>query len=287
MEIYIVQLLYLLRPILNAELVDRRLLGFNFFELVAILLFLALAAAFALKTLQKNRQPVSGVEVWAALLIGWITISYIVHIEISSMTTYAKFVIPLMTYILLKRILPDRSAHIRVIFLMLVGFLLPFIMSAIMTYQGEGVGQVVYWTGLVRYQGVYQHIHMMGHNAAFAIMATVVYVAFRKSQNVPLGRVELIVLVAVFTLGFYLLHATAMRNAYLALIAFFIVFFYFYDKRILVLSVVLFTAFIVFNWSTVTVLFYDFFNPPDIGPDIEITGSGRKTMWTWAVEGWR
>jgi hypothetical protein len=95
MEIYIVQLLYLLRPMLNAELVDWGLLGFNFFELVAILLFLALAAAFYLKMLQKTRHPVSGVEVWAALLIGWVTISYIVHIEISSVATYAKFVIPL------------------------------------------------------------------------------------------------------------------------------------------------------------------------------------------------
>jgi hypothetical protein len=141
MEIFIVQLLYLLRPMLNAELVDWGLLGFNFFELVAILLFLALAAAFALKTLRKDRQPVSGVEIWAALLIGWITISYVVHIDISSVTTYAKFVIPLVTYILLKRILPDRSTHVRMIFLMLVGFLLPFIMSAIITYKGKESGR--------------------------------------------------------------------------------------------------------------------------------------------------
>jgi hypothetical protein len=64
---------------------------------------------------------------------------------------------------------------------------------------------------------------MMGHNAAFAIMATVVYFAFRKGQNVPLGWTELIVLAAVFTLGFYLLYATQLRNAYLGLTAFFVV----------------------------------------------------------------
>ena len=163
MEIFIVQALYLLRPMLNAEWAQWRLLGFGFLELAAILLFLALAAAFTLKTLQKDRQPVSGVEIWAALLIVWITISYIVHIEISSISQYAKFIIPLMTYIMLKRILPDRSVHVRMIFLMLVGFLLPFILSAIITSQGEGVHQVVYWTGLERYRGVYPNAHNMGH----------------------------------------------------------------------------------------------------------------------------
>jgi O-antigen ligase len=51
--------------------------------------------------------------------------------------------------------------------------------------------------------------------------------------------------------------------------------------------VVLFIAFIAFYWSAFTVLFFDFFDPPDLGPDIEMIGSGRKTMWTWAIEGWR
>jgi O-antigen ligase len=104
---------------------------------------------------------------------------------------------------------------------------------------------------------------------------------------VPLGWVELIVLAVVLTLGFYLLYATQLRNAYLGLTVFFIVFLYFYNKWLLAPFVVLFAAFIVFFWSAITVLFFDFFNPPDLGPDLEIIGSGRKTMWTWALEGWR
>jgi O-antigen ligase len=286
MEIFIVQALYLLRPMLNAEWVQWRLLGFGFFELAAILLFLAVAAAFALKTLKKDRQPVSGVEIWAALLIVWITISYIVHIEISSVSQYAKFTIPLMTYIMLKRILPDRSVHVRVIFLMLVGFLFPFIISALMIYQGEGLHEVVYWTGLERYKGAYQDAHNMGHNAGFALMLTAVYVAFRKSQRAPLSRAEIMVLATVAFLGVYLLYAAQARNVYFGVIAFFAVLLYFYDRRILALFGVLLIALIVVFWSQISVIFFDFLDFTDPSGRDAI-GSGRLKFWTWALEVWR
>ena len=287
MEIYIVQLLYLLRPVLNAELVNWRALGFGLFELAAILLFLALAVAFLLKSLQKRRQPVSGVEVWAALLIVWITISYVVHVDISSMSTYAKLVIPLFTYVLLKRILPDRGAHVQMVLLMLIGFLLPFIMSAVTTYQGEGLRSISYWTGLERYGGVYTGTHSMAHNAGFAMMSTVVYVALRKGQNLPLRWAEILVLATVFVLGAYLLSAAHVRNVYLGVVIFFAVTLYYYDKRLLALFVVSAIAFVGYSWATVSLIFFDFLDPPDLGPDLDAAGSGRLSMWTWALEAWR
>jgi O-antigen ligase len=289
MEISIVQLLYLLRPMLNAKLVDWGLLGFNFFELAAILLFLALAAAFYLRILHKTRhpRPVSGVEVWAALLIGWVTISYIVHIEISSVATYAKFVIPLMTYIMLRRILPDRPTHVRMVFLMLVGLLFPFIISALMIYQGEGLHEVVYWTGLERYKGAYIDAHNLGHNAGFALMLAVVYVSLRKSQRVPLRWAEIMVLAMIAFLGTYLVFAPQVRSVYWGLIACFTVVLYFYDKRALAAFVVVLIGLILAFWSQIAVVFYDFIDPPDLGPDLEAIGSGRKSMWTWALEFWR
>ena len=287
MEIFIVQLLYLLRPMFNAELVSWGFLGFNFFELAAILLFLALAAAFSLKLLQKSRQPVSGVEAWAILLIAWVTISYIVHIEISSVSTYAKFVIPLMTYIFLKRILPGCSTHIRMTFLMLVGFLLPFMISALLIYKGQGIHEVVYWTGLERYKGAYLTAHGLGHNAGFALMLSVVYVALRKNQRVPLRKAEMMVLALVAFLGGYLVFAPHVRSVYWGLILFFAVFLYFQDKRVLATFVVALVGLILVFWSQVEVVFFDFIDPPDLGPDLEAIGSGRKSMWTWALEYWR
>ena len=274
---------------LNAQLVDWGFLGFNFFELAAILLFMALAAAFYLSALQKTRhpRPVSGVEIWAALLIGWITFSYILHIEISSAATYAKFVIPLLTYILLRRILPDRATHVRMILLMLVGFLLPFIISTLMIHQGEGLHEVVYWTGLERYKGAYIDAHNLGHNAGFALMLAVVYVALRKSQRVTLRWAEIMVLALVSVLGVYLVFAPHVRSVYWGLILFFAVALFHYDKRVLAAFVVALIGFILVFWSQLEVVFYDFLDPPDLGPDLEAIGSGRKSMWTWALEYWR
>lgn len=287
MEIFIVQLLYLLRPMLNAELVNWGLFGFNLFELAAILLFLALAAAFSFKLLQKNRQPISNIEVWAALLIGWITISYIVHIEISSVATFAKLVIPLLTYILLKRILPNRETHVRMIFLMLIGFLLPVAASAVMTYQGEGLRSVSYWTGLERYAGLYGGSHSMAHNAGFAIMLTAIYVVLRKGQMVPFRWAEILVLATILVLSAYLLSAAHVRTVYLGVVIFFGVMFYFYDRRILAFFVVSAIVFVGYSWSTVSLIFFDFLEPPDLGPDLDAVGSGRLTMWTWALDAWR
>ena len=287
MEIYIVQILYLFRPILNAELVDWGLLGFNFFELLAILLFLALVAAFALGALQKKRNPVSRVEVWAVLLIVWITISYVVHVDISSLSTYAKLVIPLMTYVMLKRILPDRAAHIRLVFLMLIGFLLPLIMSAVMTYQGEGLRSVSYWTGLERYTGVYRGSHSMAHNAGFAMMLTAIYFALRKGQPVPLRRLEILVLATVFVISSYLMSAAHIRNVYLGVAIFFVVMLYHYDKRVLAFFVLSSVAFLAYSWSTVSLIFFDFLDPPELREGFIPAGSGRLTFWTWALENWR
>ena len=287
MEIFFVQLLYFLRPMLNAELVTWRFLGFSFFELAALLLFLLLAASFSLKLLHKSRDPVSGVELWAALLIVWCTISFFVHIEISRGSDYVKLILPLVTYILIKRILPDRSAHIRMIFLMLIGFLLPFVISAVMTYQGEGLGKVIYWTGTERYKGVYDNIHNMGHNAGFAMMLAIIYLAIKRSQKLPLHWAEQLVLAAVFFIGVYLLYATQTRNVYLGVLLFFFVTLFLYSKRALAVSVIVAIVFVAYFWDAVSTIFFDFVDPQYTGEQFERAGSGRLSMWTSALEAWR
>ena len=269
---------------LNAELVNWGALGFGFFDLAAILLFLALAVAFLLKSLQKTCQPVSGVEVWAALLIGWITISYVVHVDISSMSTYAKLVIPPLTYIMLKRLLPDRSAHIRMLFLMLIGFLLPFIMSAVMTYQGEGLGQVVYWTGLERYRGVYANIHNMAHNAGFAIMLAITYLVIRQNETAPLRWIELSVVATVFSVGPYLLYAAQVRNVYLGLAIFFFVVTFFYNKRAFGLFVLLSIVFLSYFWEAVAAIFFDVLDPEFF--EEKASRGGRLGMARQALDAW-
>ena len=287
MEIFFVKLLYFLRPIFNAALVDWRLLGFSFFELAAILLLLALTVAFALKVLQKTRDPVSGVEVWVALLIAWCTISFLVHIEISRGSEYVKLIMPLLTYILLKKILPDRSAHARMVFLMLVGFLLPFVISAVMTYRGEGLGMTIYWTGAERYRGVYANIHGMAHNAAFAMMLTIGYFAIKKSRKIPLHWVEILVLAAVFLIGAYLLYATQTRSVFLGVALFFFVTLFFYSKRALTLFLVVSIVILAYFWDVVSTIFFDFVDPRYTGEDFERAGSGRLRVWTRSLDAWR
>lgn len=287
MDIFFVQLLYFLRPMLNAELVDWSLLGFSFFELAAILLFLLLMAAFSLKLMHKTRDPVSGVEVWATLLILWCTISYVVHIEISSAAAYLQLIMPLMTYIMVKRILPDRSAHARLVFIMLIGFLLPFAISAVMTYQGQGLGMVVYWTGTERYKGVYANIHNMGHNAGFAMMLTVVYVVLRKKQEVALHWGEAAVVGVIFVLGAYLLFHSHVRTVYVGLAVFLFVGLFFYSKQALALSILLSIAVLAFFWDTVSTIFFDIVEPLATGEDFDRVGSGRIAMYKEALATWR
>jgi len=286
MEIFLTQILYLFRPILSTELVDWALLGFGFFDLAAILLFLLVFVAFSLKLLHKAREPVSSIEVWAVLFVVWTTISYLVHIDLSSDAAYAKLVIPPLTYILLKRILPDRATHVRMLFLMLVGFLLPFFQSAALTFQGEGVDQVVYWTGTERYKGVYANIHSMAHNAGFAMMLGSVYLVLRRCQRVPLRWVELAVVATAFIVGLYLLYATQTRSVYVGVAAFFVTFLFFYSKRALALFIALAIAFLAYFWESISVIFFDFLDPRGAGFEIEKAGSGRLAMWTRVWDQW-
>ena len=286
MELFFSQLLYLLRPLLSAELVDWKLLGLSFFELAAISLFLLLLVAFSLRLLHKTREPVSGTEVWAILFFVWTTTSYLVHIDISNDATYAKLVIPPLTYILLKRILPDRATHVRMLFLMLVGFLLPFFQSAVLIFQGESVDHVIYWTGVERYKGVYANIHNLAHHAAFASMLTAIYLVLRKRQGMPLRWPEMSVAGMVFTVSPYLMYAAKVRGVYIGLIVFVALMLFFYSKRALALFILVLFAFLAYFWEPVSVMFFDFLNPRGAGLDFERAGSGRFIMWTRGWENW-
>jgi hypothetical protein len=54
----------------------------------------------------------------------------------------------------------------------------------------------------------------LGHNAGFAMMLTVVYVAFRKSQRVPLRWAEIMVLARLHFLVSISLFAPQVRSVY-------------------------------------------------------------------------
>lgn len=286
MELFFVQLLYIFRPILNVELVTWSALGFGFFELAAILLFALMAVGASLRLLHKNPVPVSSVEVWAALLIGWITISLLINLEYSSIAHYAQIILPPLTYILLKRILPDRATHIRLLFLMLIGFLLPFAISAGMTFRGDGLAMTIYWTGTERYRGAYANIHNMAHNAGFAMMLTVVYFSLRRTQGVSLKWAEALVLWIVFVLGAYLLFHTHVRTVYVGLAVFLLVVLFFHSKWLLALVLLISLAMLAYFWQAFSTIFFDVVEPLATGEDFERAGSGRIAMYTQAVATW-
>jgi O-antigen ligase len=287
MEILLVKLLYFAKPLLNAELFAWSLFGFGFFELAAMLLFLLLVGAFGLNFMQKARDPVSAVEVWAILFIVWSTISYLVHIEISVAASFIKITMPIMVYLMLKKIIPDRATYVRMVFLMLIGFLVPFLISAVTTHQGQGLEMTLYWTGVERYRGVYGDIHSMAHNAGFAIMLTGTYLALRNSQKAPLNWAEVTVLALVFLVGVYLLFHTHARTLYVGLGVFLFVTLFFYSKKALALSVIFIIALVAYFSEAVGIIFFDFVDPQYTGEHFERAGSGRLTVWTESLDAWR
>ncbi len=286
MEALLLQVFYLLRPLLNARWFDLSLLGFSFFELAGLFLTFLLGVAFASSLMRSNRVPVSAIEIWAAILMLWIAVVSFLHPSLTDLSTVAKWVLPLLTFIFLRRILIDRSSLVPLVYLLVLGFAIPFSASVFLTVQGEGLDQVVYWTGTERYQGVYSGIHEMGHNSAFAMMLVVIYVAICKTRGIDISNLRYLVLAAIFFSAAYLLFHTHLRTAYLGLAVFAAVTLAFCGIRYLFAGLIAAVIALAFLWPTVSTIFFDVLNPEYTGAGFERAGSGRIGIWINNLEIW-
>jgi hypothetical protein len=280
LEFVLLQLFGLLRPVLFIDL-QTRVLGLNLFELFAIISFAVLALIYFASLTVRAETRVTMIDSLMIAFMFWCVSSYLIYHDSAHLADLAKFLIPLMTYIIAKNIVRDEKRYLKLLLAIILGFIVPVVWSSVEILRGSGVEDVNYWSGLARYMGVYANSHNLGHNMVFLLIAIVAYMTLRchmRGQSRP-GIWLNALFGALSSLALFGLYYSYVRTAYLGLLVFVMAYmFYFSKKQLLILVVVLGIAAVSLE-SLMGKIFVDVVQVSHGNFSTSQIGSGRPQIW--------
>ena len=289
MESFLISLFYLARPMMSTN-VGITIAGLGFFEALTIL-FTIVLGMIALVSIFRGgvRIPLSVTERWMLAFILWASVVSLFYHDIADFKTYVKWILPMITFMILKRGIQSDVQYKNLVGLMILGFLLPVGLSTVLIVRGIQVGKEVYWTGLERFHGAYATIHDMGHSMTLLLVSAVIFILV--SKTVSSKRTKALIVtrnLIFFILGLmacYCLYKAQVRTAYVGIFIFIVVFLYMYNKKYLVLFGSLFTASLIVFGAIYYTIFFDVVDAIKGGRDVASAGSGRGDIWmhNWEV----
>ncbi len=286
MEVFIIKMAAFLRPLFFIEIEQK-----NLFDLAAIGIFLVLAIAFLSNTALRQSIRITAVDFIIFFFTAWSLICYLIYFEKGDIRELAKLIIPLLTYVVAKNVLRDKSQYQAMLGWMIAGFVVPVILSALLIVSGKGIevmgsSKIVnYWTGIARWQGAYAGSHNLGHNMVFLFFLMTVYMHMARTASTggpqPFALGKRVLFLVLGTAALYSLLMSQVRTTIVGLFVFLTYYLYVFNKRLLLLGGV--TAIVVFAVMFPVIKPFLF---PDLvmmekedGLMIESFGSGRPSIW--------
>lgn len=235
MELFFLKVFAVLRPIMFIES-PFQVLGLNMFEAAAILFSLFLLGALVSRLAVSKDVRISPTDLLILSYVVWCITAYLVYIEMSDLRELGKFVLPFFTYIVAKNIITDRAQYKKLVFLMILGFIIPVVASTVLIATGGGIDRVNFWTGLPRYLGVYSGPHNMAHNMTFLLMLLCVYLVLSLDEHrkIVVGRGIKALFAGLAVLAIYCLYYSGVRTSMVGLAVFLVVLLFFFSKRLLI-----------------------------------------------------
>ena len=276
-------LFYFLRPLLSID-GGYRIAGIDLLDLAAISFLIVLIMRWLVVASSGAAQRFSKIDVGIFVYCFWCLSISIIYSDKAELDDVAKFILPMLSFVVLKSLIKNQEQYLKYLFLMLAGFLLPAVASTILIIQGQGLDKVNYWTGLPRYQGVFINSHNFGHNMAFMLMLALVYIWMlynrRKSGRRWLGYWNAVLLIFVISIGLYNLYESFVRTTWLGLLIFVLILAYKQNKKVAI-SVTIVVALAVFVAAPLLELvFHDVVEVTEGKRDKELIASGRPYIWS-------
>lgn len=225
MEIFVVKLVAFFRPLASVEYLSVA------FDVFGIGLFAALAFVFIGRNAVRKDMALSPVDVAIIVLTLWCIATFIIYFEGAKLRHLAKLLIPLLSYIVVKNVVQDRSQYVTVLKWAIAGFALPVVASVVLILAGMGVDYVSFWTGLTRWRGAYLGSHSMGHSMTLLLMMLVIYNVLADHEGKRGRGLRLSVSGVLAVLALYCLYQSQVRSAILGLLVFGAVYLFFTNKR--------------------------------------------------------
>lgn len=263
----------------------------NLFDIGGIAVILALCIALLVRGAVGKALRFDIVDAIIATFVTWCVTCAVVYPETLDIRGLAKLLTPLMGYTVAKNIVIDRAQYTRMVLLMLIGYVLPVMLSAILIAMGMGVegSRGNYWTGILRWEGVYDGAHNMGHNMTFVLMLMAVYAVMRRSEDVSKKPKFSAPTVAMFgglaLLALYCLLMSQVRTAFLGILVFVSVILFFRHRMLLIVGGLVGTFMVIAFFPVLKpYLFPDLVMIERTGADSTEFASGRAGFWKSNLE---
>lgn len=285
MQESITTLIYLLRPILGIN-AGYRVFGVDLLDMLTILLMFVL---FMVWFLDSRSRSISKLDLAIIIYVSWCIVVSLIYFEKVLLSETGKFILPPITYVIFKSFIRDRLHFIRCLKWMLIGLLVPTLISIVFIAQGKGLNQLNYWTGLQRYQGVFVNPHNFGHTMNFMLMIAIIFIWFKftteKSRGARFTASELILLGLVIASGLFALYVSYVRTAWLGLVIFILIFAYKYSKKLTSVIVVGMVIGGLLLLPFLKLVFHDIAEVAEGERSAERIASGRPYIWghNWEI----
>lgn len=236
MELFLLKLAALARPLISMRF------GEEFFAILGIGLFAILVGAVLMRAAMQKSLRLSPIDALILAFMTWCIARAVIYIDASYVSQLTKLLIPLLSYIVVKNVVPDREGYRRVIFWIIAGFSIPTLLSAGLIASGDpgAIYMEMYQTGLLRWQGAYSNAHNFGHSMTLFLMTLVLYISLRGMQKDErrgvAPRVENILLAFLAAAALYCLYMSQVRSAVLGLLIFLGLYGYMQNKKALLLG---------------------------------------------------
>lgn len=277
----LLQLMYFVRPLTMAQF-GVSIMGLSLFEVFAGVLVGVLLVAYLFSKPALTR----GVDLLDGLMIAfifWCIFITFVQSETSDWKWTLRWSLPLVIYILLRRMIRTEKAFLRHLRVMLIGFFILDLANAVTIFSGWGRIVRDYVTGIERFDGIFNDVHTMGHTVGFSLMLAAIYFGLQRAALGPKAYRQTpgltAMAAAMVPLCMYGLVRGNVRTVLVGLVVFIGIFLLMTNRR----QLILFIGTLIVVWVTSTfveTIFWDVKGRTSTqGESVEMAGSGRPWIW--------
>lgn len=275
-------LFFFFRPVMFINL-GWKIVGLNINEFFAVFATAVLIAAYVLNLIFTKQLNISVVDFFIAFFIIWCLFIYVLYIDRASIKDSVKFALPFFTYVVMKNIVKSKKQYVKLLYIMILGYSIPVISSAYLIFRGRGLDKVLYWTGLHRFQGVYENPHNMAHCMTFLVIIICIYaVICTVDDNLkPMSKrkVTLFIFSVLSILALYCLYKSFVRTCFIGLLIFVYYYLFRINKKALIIITVIISIVGVMSAALLYTIFYDMVDAVEGKTSAERFGSGRPFIW--------
>lgn len=280
MQVLLLNIFFLLKPLLSVNFP-----GFSGnFDSVAIFLTTLLGLVALYNLISKKMKSLTPVERSIIWFVAWCCAISLVYFSDTDFRILMKWLIPPLTYLIVRRAYTDKFSLWVSWRWILVGFSVPVMYSAYLILTGEGLWNIDYWTGEGRYAGAYTGPHEMSHNLAFFIIFSFSYVFLGKAKRYPkVSQAFRVYLTVMCLLALFCIFKGSVRTVLVGLTVFALLWALQRNKVLFLVLLLVGGGGAIYS-GVLSKIFYGVSGAYSGEVEIDAVGSGRPYIWKRNLE---